>query len=144
MHLPRLRVCDTIHFMKFNLQLNSAFAGSRRSPSFPDTLLALIGRPRTPQTSAGASAGDEQVVSEELLGITFTNTERLDFAILTLVFGVLVGAISAFSILINQIVSVSLLIFYITFTDFLLVCMLPDLPNHMIIYSHYLGTYWIL
>lgn len=31
-------------------------------------------------------------------------TERIDFVILTIVFGVLVGAISSFSILINQIV----------------------------------------
>ncbi|KIM22324.1 hypothetical protein M408DRAFT_291135 [Serendipita vermifera MAFF 305830] len=76
------------------------FAGSRPSPPFKETLLALIGRPRARPTSTSAAAGTE---SEELLGVTFTNTERIDFAILTLVFGVLVGAISAFSILINQI-----------------------------------------
>src|SRR4051812_34760809 len=108
MHLPRPRVCNTVNSVKSVLQEISAFAGSRQSPSFSDTLLALIGRPRTPQASAGARTGNDQVVSEELLGITFTKTERVDFAILVLVFGVLVGAISAFSILINQIVSLPL------------------------------------
>jgi hypothetical protein len=35
--------------------------------------------------------------------LSFTKTERIDFAILAVVFGVLVGGISSFSILINQI-----------------------------------------
>jgi len=67
-------------------------------------MLALIGRPRPRSSQSGAQAAPENGASEEPLGVTFTNTERIDFAILTIVFGVLVGAISAFSILINQIV----------------------------------------
>jgi len=82
-----------------------AYSGSRRSPPFTDTLLALIGRPRSRPSSSGTQAVDEHGSPEELLGVTFTNTERVDFVILVLVFGVLVGAISAFSILITQIVS---------------------------------------
>jgi hypothetical protein len=73
-------------------------------------MLALIGRPRPRSSPSGAQAVTENGVPEELLGITFTNTERIDFGILTLVFGVLVGAISAFSILINQIVSWSFMV----------------------------------
>ena len=72
------------------LILPVAFAGSKQSPPFIPILLALIG---------GRSKSEN---GEEL---SFTNTERIDFAILSIVFGVLVGAISSFSILINQIVS---------------------------------------
>jgi hypothetical protein len=68
-------------------------------------MLALIGRSRPHTSQSGEQTVNEHGVPEELQGATFTNTERLDFCILTLIFGVLVGAISAFSILINQIVS---------------------------------------
>lgn len=52
------------------------------------TMLALAGRKVT-------------IGNKEL---HFTKTERIDFLILVMVFGVLVGGVSSFSILINQIV----------------------------------------
>ncbi|KAG9054608.1 hypothetical protein FS842_004676 [Serendipita sp. 407] len=65
------------------------FAGSRPSPPFTDTMAALFGR---------------QKMSEDDGSPTFSKTEKIDFAIIATVFGVLVGAISSFSILISQIV----------------------------------------
>ncbi|KAG8851084.1 hypothetical protein FRB91_008480, partial [Serendipita sp. 411] len=64
------------------------FAGSRPSPPFTDTMAALFGR---------------QKMSEDDGSPTFSKTEKIDFAIIATVFGVLVGAISSFSILISQI-----------------------------------------
>ncbi|PVF99442.1 MFS general substrate transporter [Serendipita vermifera] len=66
------------------------YAGSRRSPPFLSTVLALFGR---------QGKGEYE-------NLTFTSTEKLDFAILVIVFGVLVGCISSFSILTNQIAPV--------------------------------------
>ncbi|KAG8816418.1 hypothetical protein FRC18_001009 [Serendipita sp. 400] len=66
----------------------TAFAGSRPSPPFTDTMAALFGR---------------QKMSEDDGSPTFSKTEKIDFAIIATVFGVLVGAISSFSILISQI-----------------------------------------
>ncbi|CAG8687095.1 10290_t:CDS:10, partial [Acaulospora colombiana] len=66
------------------------YAGSRRSPPFLRTILALFGRQKT---------GEEE-------NLSFTRTEKIDFAILVIVFGVLVGCISSFSILTNQIAPV--------------------------------------
>lgn len=61
-----------------------AYSGSQPSPPVHETLLAWIGK--------GAKTGSNM-----------SGTERLDFTILVVLFGVLVAAVSTFSILTNQI-----------------------------------------
>ena len=61
-----------------------AYAGSQPSPPMRETLLAWIGK--------GVKGKSNM-----------SGTERLDFAILVILFGVLVAAVGAFSIFTNQI-----------------------------------------
>lgn len=67
-----------------SIDVRIAYSGSQPSPPVSDTLLAWVGK----ETKRGSS---------------MSGTERLDFTILVVLFGVLVAAVSTFSIFTNQI-----------------------------------------
>jgi hypothetical protein len=68
----------------FSTHVETAYAGSQPSPPMHETLLAWVGK--------GVKGKSN-----------LSGTERLDFTILVVVFGVLVAAVSTFSIFTNQI-----------------------------------------
>lgn len=79
----------TVAFIQEAPPTPPTYAGSRPSPPIMDTISAFLGRHQSSDPEAPS----------------FTKTERIDFLILVMGFGTVVGAISGFSILTNQILA---------------------------------------